>query len=93
MSAGQSEAARRRHAREASEDEICPECKGSGRIRGKTVRTRARKGGNASYMKSRETGQLSMSERGRLGGAPSLPTLAQAGAQSPQSPQSPQREE
>ena len=84
MSKGQSEAAGRRHTREASEEEICPECKGSGRIKGRTVRTRARKGGNASYMRSKGEGQISMSERGRLGGAPRLPTLAQAGARSPQ---------
>ena len=37
--------------------------------------TRSRKGGNAAYRKSLEDGQISMAERGRLGGARRLPRL------------------
>ncbi len=73
MTRRQSEAARRRHQREAKV--LCPVCTGSGLILGRTIATRARKGGNTSYLKSLQVGQLSMSERGKRGGAPRMPTI------------------
>lgn len=62
---------------------VCPTCQGAGTILGKTVRDRARKGGFASYRRSLEPGQLSMSQRGEKGGAPRLPTLADLGGRGP----------
>ena len=50
-------------------------CKGKGRILSESARTRARQGGNASYLRSLEPGQLSMAERGRLGGQPKALTI------------------
>ncbi len=47
---------------------ICPHC--GGRMLTEKARADARKGGNASYLKSLEPGQLSMSERGKRGGNP-----------------------
>ena len=37
-------------------------------------KARSCKGGNASHLKSLEPGQLTKSERGKRGGAPSVPT-------------------
>lgn len=54
---------------------ICPLCDGSGRVLTRDWKTRSRKGGNASYRKSTEPGELSMAERGRLGGRPKALTL------------------
>ena len=48
----------------------CPLCDGKGRILSATRQATSRKGGNASYMKSLEPGELSMKERGRRGGRP-----------------------
>ena len=66
-------AAKRRYQKEA--EEICPTCQGSGRVLNENAKARARKGGNASYLKSLEPGALTMVERGRRGGAPRKPTI------------------
>ena len=63
MTEAQRRAAKLRHQREA--EVCCPVCDGKGWIVSRTVRARAKKAGNASYLKSLEPGQLSMSERGR----------------------------
>lgn len=73
MTAAQSAAQKKRYQRDAAKP--CILCGGSGRIRGRSVTTRARAGGNASYLKSLRSGQMSMSERGRKGGAPKAITL------------------
>lgn len=65
--------AKRRYQREA--EELCPNCKGTGRVFSQTAKAKATQGGNAAYLKSLEPGQLSMSERGKKGGAPRLPTI------------------
>ena len=70
MTEMQSKAAQQRYRRES--EVCCPMCDGSGRIVSRTVKARAVKGGNASYLKSLQPGQMSMSERG---GRPRLPTL------------------
>ena len=72
MTERQRTAAKERHQREA--EVCCPLCDGSGRILSRTVKARAKKGGNAAYLKSLQPEQMSMSERGKLGGAPRLPT-------------------
>jgi len=74
MSEAQSRAAKRRHQRDSGA--ICPTCDGSGRVLTLSARAIAKKGGNASYRKSLDSGQLSMSDRGKLGGAPRLLTVA-----------------
>ena len=56
--------------------EPCPECRGTGRLRTETAHARSKKGGAMSYLNSLQPGQLSMSERGRLGGRPRALTLA-----------------
>lgn len=53
--------------------QVCPTC-GSRALADKEV-VRARKGGHASYLKSLEVGQPSMSERGKRGGRPKKGTL------------------
>ena len=73
MTEAQSKAAQQRYKRES--EVCCPMCDGSGRILSRTVKTRALKGGNSSYLKSLQPGQMSMSERGKRGGRPRLPTL------------------
>ena len=73
MTKAQSQAAQERTKRES--EVCCPMCDGSGRIMSRTVKARAVKGGNASYVKSLQPGQMSMSERGKRGGRPRLPTL------------------
>ena len=73
MSEAGSRAARLRYQQEATA--ICPHCKGSGLTVSQSVTARARKGGNASYVKSLDPNQLSMSERGRRGGPPPMPTI------------------
>ena len=50
---------------------VCSEC--GGRKLNEAVRTRSRKGGNASYLASLKPGGLPMGQRG--GGAKRLPTL------------------
>ena len=67
------EAARQRYHREA--DVICPLCDGKGLILSESVRTRAKQGGNASYRKSHQPGEMSMSERGKRGGQPRALTI------------------
>jgi len=47
---------------------ICSECGGRMVVRSRT--SRARKGGTISHLKSLEPGQMSMTERGKLGGRP-----------------------
>ncbi len=55
--------------------EPCPTCGGAGSVGTKSWETRSRKGGVNAAKRSMEPGQLSMTERGRLGGRPKLPTL------------------
>ena len=74
MSDEQSKAARRRFQREALE--FCPSCDGTGIVKSEVFKARARKGGVNSFRRSLEPGQLSMVERGRMGGRPKEPTLA-----------------
>ena len=71
----QKRAAKKAYRRQA--ETICPLCDGKGRILSESIRTRARQAGNASYLKSLEPGQISMSERGKRGGRPKEPTLAE----------------
>ena len=73
MTRKQSEAGKRRAKGEA--EEKCPNCLGSGRVKSKNPRTRARMGGNAAYLNSFRPGAMSMSERGKRGGNPPLPTI------------------
>ena len=54
---------------------ICPFCGGRGLVGSSDSITRARQGGIATVVRSRESGQLSMQERGRRGGAPLLPRI------------------
>ena len=54
---------------------ICTEC--GNRKLNEAVRVRARKAGNAAYLKSLQKGELSMSDRGKLGGRPRNLTLAE----------------
>ena len=74
MTEPQRDAARQSYLREAVD--ICPSCKGTGRVTSEGVKSRARKGGVHSYLRSLEAGQLSMTERGRRGGRPEEPSLA-----------------
>ena len=75
MSDARSRAARRRFQREALE--CCPTCDGSGVIVRETVKARARKGGVNSFLRSLQPGQLSMVERGRMGGRPKESTIGE----------------
>ena len=77
MTEAQSTAAKERYRRES--DVICPMCDGKGRILSQSVKGRAVKAGNASYRKSLEPGQMSMSERGKLGGRPRAITIESLG--------------
>ena len=74
MSNAQSKAARQRFQREALQ--FCPTCDGTGIVKSEVFKARARKGGVNSYLKSLQAGHLSMTERGRMGGRPKEPTLA-----------------
>lgn len=56
---------------------LCEHCGGGGRVQSKDAKARSRKGGNASYLRSLEPGQMSMRERGRRGGRPRQLTLAE----------------
>ena len=73
MSESQSIAARRRFHRDAVE--VCAECGGSGLAVTEAERSKAKAGGNHSFVKSLQPGEMSMSERGRLGGRPKEPNL------------------
>ena len=77
MTRVQQEAARERYQRES--EVCCPLCEGTGRILSQTVKARAKKGGNATFLKSLMPGQMSMSERGKKGGRPKALTLADLG--------------
>ena len=79
MTEAQSRAAKRRYEREHTA--VCPACNGRGTVNTKTPSSRARQGGVAAYLKSLQPGQMSMSERGKLGGRPPEPTLADLGVQ------------
>ena len=68
MTEGQSNASTTRSRRE--NEDLCKVCKGTGRVLSRSVLARARRGGNVSYLASLDNEQLSMSERGRLGGRP-----------------------
>ena len=77
MTEAQKIAQKRRYRLE--NEAICPTCDGSGRILTHSARTRARKGGNAAYLKSLEPGEMTMSERGQRGGRPRALTLEDLG--------------
>ena len=53
--------------------DTCPTCDGSGTVTSLDWISKARKGGNAAVEASKRPDQLSMSERGKLGGRPRLP--------------------
>ena len=74
MSDAQSAAARSRFQRDAVE--ICAACAGTGLAVSESESSRAKAGGNHSFVKSLQPGEMSMSERGRLGGRPKGPVLA-----------------
>ena len=74
MTAAQSKTAKLRYAR--GSEGICGHCGGSGRFKAKTMATRSRQGGNQAYLNSLQAGQLSMSERGQMGGRPRRRILA-----------------
>ena len=78
MTEVQKSAALRRYKREA--EAICPCCDGTGRILSPSVQDKARRGGNATFMKSLQPGQLTMSARGAKGGRPKEPTIDQLDA-------------
>lgn len=66
----------RERAREAFRHEgleMCARCGGSGRTVSADRRARSRKGGNASFLRSRRQGAMDMTARGSLGGRPRLP--------------------
>ena len=73
MTTAQSNAAQLVSLRES--EAICADCGGSGRIHLQNRTTRARKGGNTTYVRSLQPGVLSMSERGKMGGRPRRLTL------------------
>ena len=73
MSNSRREAARRRYLREA--DVLCDACHGTGRVQSTSSTARSKRAGNASYLRSLEKNQLSMTQRGRLGGRPRGITL------------------
>ena len=54
MTEPQRDAARQSYLREAVD--ICPSCKGTGRVTSEGVKSRARKGGVHSYLRSLEAG-------------------------------------
>ena len=75
-----SRAAQRRYRREA--EAICTSCGGTGRVHSESIRDRARKGGNASFLQSLGPDRPSMSERGSRGGRPRSLTLVEIRARS-----------
>lgn len=74
MTETQSERAKARFERDSTE--LCAVCQGTGRVLSKSAVAKAKRGGNASYQVSLMKGQLSMSERGKLGGRPRELALA-----------------
>jgi len=64
---------------------LCPFCEGKGRVAGRTLGARGRKGGNVAYLKSLEPGEMSMADRGRKGGRPRALTLTDLGGREPAS--------
>ena len=74
MTEAQSKKAKARFARDSTE--LCASCQGTGRVLSESAVAKAMRGGNASYMTSLQKGELSMSERGKLGGRPKELTLA-----------------
>ena len=81
MTKAQSIAAQRRYQRESKER--CPLCEGSGVVGTLYAQDRSRKGGRASYRKSLQPGEESMSEKGSRGGRPKALTLADLDAGKP----------
>lgn len=73
MTRKQSEAGKRRAQGEV--EEKCPTCQGSGRVKSQKPSAIARKGGNAAYLNSFKAGAMTMSDRGKRGGPPRLPTI------------------
>ena len=81
MTAAQKIAAQHRYQREA--EAICPCCEGTGRILNPSIRQKARKGGNSSFLKSLAPGEMTMSARGARGGRPKEITLDEVSAMRP----------
>ena len=73
MTKKQSEAAKNRYEREAND--VCPTCLGRGTVLSKSVRTRAKQGGDANYRASLKPGGRAMGDRN--GGSKREPTLAE----------------
>ena len=74
MTEKQSRLAKGRYERDSTE--LCAVCQGTGRILSDFAVAKAKRAGNASYLASLAPGKLSMSERGKLGGRPKEPSLA-----------------
>lgn len=74
MTEKQSKQAKARYERDSTE--LCAVCQGTGRVLSRLAVAKAKRGGNASYLISLRNGELPMSERGRMGGRPQEPTLA-----------------
>ncbi len=69
--------------RYSKSETICPFCEGKGRVASRMLGARGRKGGNVAYLKSLESGAMSMADRGRKGGRPRALTLADLGGHEP----------
>ena len=54
---------------------LCAVCHGTGRVLSQLAVAKAKRGGNVSYLASLNSGRLSMSDRGKLGGRPRELTL------------------
>lgn len=68
MTKSQSKQAKSRFERESTG--LCAECHGTGRVLTQSAIAKAKRGGNASCLKSLIPGNLFMSDRGKLGGRP-----------------------
>ena len=74
MTKAQSKTAKQRNRRE--NDVLCHVCGGTGRVVSKSAVAKATRGGNASFRTSLKPGQLTMAQRGQLGGRPKAQTLS-----------------
>ena len=63
----------------AKAEELCDKCGGSGRLRSEDWIAKARRGGNTTYLRSQQPGQMSMSERGKRGGAATARIMREIG--------------
>ena len=75
MTAVQRDAAKSRYKREAHDP--CSLCGGTGLVQNESIAARAKKGGIMGVLASARRDALLMSERGRMGGRPKDPSLAE----------------